>query len=106
MVKEFIWGLSLLSNKRKKLTLTRKKDNIISGTKAGGKAAAKTNKERYGKDFYKINGAKGGKKSRDGGFASSKQCDCELIEEVHGHQRCAGIKGGLKSRHGKAKGDK
>lgn len=51
-------------------------------------------------------GAKGGKKSRDGGFASPIGCRCELIEEVHGHQRCAGIKGGLKSRRTKAKGDK
>lgn len=43
----------------------------MSGTKKGGIAAAATNKERYGEDFYHIQGAKGGKKSTGGGFAAS-----------------------------------
>lgn len=33
----------------------------MPGTIAGGVAAAKTNKQRHGPDFYKIIGAKGGK---------------------------------------------
>ena len=41
----------------------------MSGNRAGGLKAAKTNKERYGKDFYKIQGAKGGKVSCEKGFA-------------------------------------
>lgn len=32
----------------------------MSGTKAGGLKAAATNKKKYGEDFYKINGKKGG----------------------------------------------
>ena len=59
----------------------------MSGTKAGGKKAAKTNKERYGEDFYKVQGAKGGRNGPTGGFAS----DRELA-------RIAGAKGGKKSR--------
>ena len=34
----------------------------MAGTKAGGKAAAATNKAKYGKDFYANIGAKGGAK--------------------------------------------
>ena len=33
----------------------------MSGTRAGGLKAAKTNMKKYGKDFYKLNGAKGGR---------------------------------------------
>ena len=33
------------------------------GTKDGGAKAAQTNKQRYGIDFYKSIGSKGGKKS-------------------------------------------
>lgn len=62
----------------------------MSGTKAGGKLAAKTNKERHGDDFYKVIGAKGGVKGTTGGFYA----DRELA-------RRAGRKGGLKSRRGK-----
>lgn len=43
----------------------------MSGTTAGGKKAAKTNKKRYGKDFYKIQGSKGGRKGHTGGFAAN-----------------------------------
>jgi hypothetical protein len=32
----------------------------MAGTHSGGKKAAKTTRARYGKNFYKINGAKGG----------------------------------------------
>ena len=40
----------------------------MAGTKAGGKAAATTNKTKYGSDFYAKIGAKGGKKGKTGGF--------------------------------------
>lgn len=40
----------------------------MSGTPTGGEKAAKTNKEKHGEDFYKRIGAKGGEKSRGGGF--------------------------------------
>lgn len=43
----------------------------MAGTKAGGEAAAITNKKLYGPDFYAKIGAKGGRLSRDGGFAST-----------------------------------
>lgn len=44
----------------------------MAGTKAGGKAAAETNKRNHGTDFYARIGSIGGKKGHDGGFASSK----------------------------------
>ena len=44
----------------------------MSGTREGGKKTAKTNKERYGKDYYRIMGKKGGQNSKNGGFASKK----------------------------------
>lgn len=59
----------------------------MPGTIAGGKAAAETNKRLYGKDFYVVIGAIGGRKSTGGGFAANP----ELARE-------AGRKGGLKSR--------
>ncbi len=62
----------------------------MSGTREGGIKAAKTNKEKYGDDYYVIRGRNGGLKSRGGGFAK----DPELA-------RLAGAKGGKKSRRGK-----
>lgn len=61
----------------------------MSGTTAGGKKAAATNKKKYGKDFYKIQGAKGGRTGHTGGFASNP-----ALAVV------AGKKGGEKSRRG------
>ena len=43
----------------------------MSGTKIGSAKAAKTTKEKYGEDFYRQIGAKGGKRSKTGGFAST-----------------------------------
>lgn len=63
------------------------------GTKAGGKKAAATNKERHGEDFYVKIGAKGGRNGHTGGFASATPEFCS---------EC-GRKGGLKSRRGPAK---
>lgn len=59
------------------------------GTKDGGKAAAATNKARYGENFYQRIGRIGGKKGSTGGFAANR----ELARE-------AGRKGGLISKRG------
>ena len=58
----------------------------MSGNREGGLKAAKTNMERYGKDWYANIGAVGGKKGHTGGFANK-----ELA-------RRAGAMGGRKSR--------
>ena len=62
----------------------------MAGTKAGGKAAAQTNKRKYGKDFYAKIGAKGGKLGRTGGFFANREL-----------ARLAGAKGGRISRRTK-----
>lgn len=58
----------------------------MSGTVAGGKKAAATNMKKYGKDFYKKNGKKGGQNGHTGGFYAN-----------HELARIAGAKGGKKS---------
>lgn len=40
----------------------------MAGTIKGGKKAAATNRSKYGLEFYRQIGAKGGEKSRGGGF--------------------------------------
>lgn len=72
----------------------------MSGTVSGGKAAAKTNKARHGQNFYSRIGVLGGKSSNTGGFASGKECTCDLIKEKHFYQQCAGKKGGTISKRG------
>ena len=64
----------------------------MSGTLAGGKLAAETNKKRYGADFYANIGRKGGKNGHTGGFAAD-----------HERARRAGAIGGKKSKRGPAK---
>lgn len=61
----------------------------MSGTLAGGRKAAETNK-RNNPNFYKEIGAIGGKKSRNGGFAANREL-----------ARIAGAKGGKRSRRGR-----
>lgn len=61
----------------------------MSGTLEGGKLAASTNKAKYGADFYKRIGAKGGKKGVTGGFYA----DRDLAKQ-------AGILGGQISKRG------
>ena len=73
----------------------------MAGTLSGGRKAAKTNIKKHGKDFYANIGRLGGKAGNTGGFASGKLCKCELIKEEHAYQRCAGKKGGAKSKRGK-----
>jgi hypothetical protein len=45
----------------------------MAGTKAGGQAAAATNKNKYGSDFYAKIGAKGGKLGKTGGFYANRE---------------------------------
>ena len=78
----------------------------MAGTIAGGKAAAATNKVKYGEDFYARIGAIGGKKGNTGGFASKLKCDgsCDLDHILgldHRKAQCAGYKGGVISRRTK-----
>lgn len=63
----------------------------MPGTRQGGLNAAETNKNRYGKGFYKRIGALGGLKSTGGGFRANP----ELAS-------LAGQLGGLKSSRGEA----
>lgn len=65
----------------------------MAGTKAGGQAAARTNKQKYGDDFYGRIGAKGGKNGKTGGFAAG--------EAGHERARVFGAIGGRISRRGK-----
>lgn len=62
----------------------------MAGTVTGGRSAAKTNKEKYGADFYAKIGAKGGRKGRTGGFFANREL-----------ARIAGAKGGRISRRTK-----
>lgn len=62
----------------------------MAGTMAGGKAAAITNKLKYGPDFYARIGAMGGKKGKTGGFYANREL-----------ARTAGRKGGLISKRTK-----
>jgi hypothetical protein len=59
----------------------------VAGTHLGGKSAAKTSMEKYGKDFYRRIGALGGRKGRTGGFFANREL-----------ARIAGAKGGRISR--------
>lgn len=67
----------------------------MAGTKDGGKAAASTNKSKYGADFYAKIGAMGGKKGRTGGWYYLKMTNPEKLKEY-------GAMGGKLSRRGKS----
>jgi hypothetical protein len=64
----------------------------MAGTQAGGQAAAVTNKQKYGPDFYPRIGAMGGSAQVPKGFAKNR-----AIAKI------AGAKGGRLSRRGPAK---
>ena len=64
----------------------------MTGTKEGGQKAAITNRLKYGEDFYKIQGAKGGRNGHTGGFFKDRDL-----------ARRAGAIGGRKSRRGPKK---
>lgn len=72
----------------------------MAGTKLGGRKAAATNKTKYGSSFYASIGAKGGRKSKTGGFASDKAGADGLTGRERA--RLAGSKGGRISRRTKA----
>lgn len=63
----------------------------MAGTYAGGLKTAETNKLKYGQDFYRRIGAKGGKKTGMKGFALNPKLASE-----------AGKIGGSRSKRGKA----
>lgn len=67
----------------------------MAGTKEGALKAAKTNMERYGKDYYAKMGREGGKNGHTGGFASNKEL-----------ARRAGSIGGRKSKRAEGVQDK
>jgi hypothetical protein len=64
----------------------------MAGTKDGGRKAASTNRNKYGKDFYARIGAMGGKMGHTGGFYANREL-----------ARKAGAKGGRISRRGVTK---
>ena len=64
----------------------------MAGNKAGGLKAKITNLERYGKDFYRNIGRRGGQNGRTGGFYANREL-----------ARIAGAKGGRISKRGPAK---
>lgn len=68
------------------------KENIkMAGNRIGGAKAASTNKRKYGEDFYKTIGVKGGSvKNNAKGFGSNREL-----------ARTAGAKGGRISRRTK-----
>ena len=59
----------------------------MSGTREGGLKAAKTNTERFGKNWYAEIGKKGGMRGHTGGFAANREL-----------ARIAGAMGGRKSK--------
>lgn len=75
----------------------------MAGSKEGGRKAALTNKLKYGEDYYKNIGRKGGKKCNSGGFASLKVGKDGLT----GAERAKkyGAIGGKRSKRGKAKNE-
>lgn len=75
--------------------MEEREDNIIAGTKEGAQKARDTNIKKYGKDFYKKMGAKGGAKSGiPKGFGTNHKLAVE-----------SGRKGGLISKRGPIKKD-
>jgi general stress protein YciG len=67
----------------------------MSGTVDGGKQAAETNRERYGDDYYKVIGSKGGMRTiADGAKPKGFAQDIERA-------RIAGAKGGKISKRPK-----
>lgn len=68
----------------------------MPGTIEGGKAAAATNKARYGSDFYARIGSRGGKKGTTGGFWYKKYVSGD-VDAI----RRAGEKGGRVSKRPK-----
>ena len=64
----------------------------MAGTREGGLKAAAVIKWKYGKDFYREAGRKGGRNGHTGGFAANPAL-----------ARTAGAKGGRNGKRGPAK---
>lgn len=73
----------------------------MTGNMLGGEKTRDTIKKKYGSDFYRIIGKKGGRLSRNGGFASTKVS----LDGLTGRQRAVkvGAIGGTRSKRGPAK---
>ena len=72
----------------------------MAGTIAGGKAAAATNRAKYGEDFYAKIGAVGGKLGKTGGFANDSIVGADGLTGRE-RARIAGRRGGKKSKRSK-----
>lgn len=73
----------------------------MAGTKAGGKAAAATNKAKHGKDFYAKIGAAGGKaKNPNKGFGYDDRTAIQKFFKRPKRAALAGAKGGKISKRG------
>lgn len=71
----------------------------MAGSKIGGLRAAATNKRLYGANFYIVQGAKGGRAGRGGGFASTNVGSDGLTGQERA--RIVGQIGGQRSRRHK-----
>ena len=69
----------------------KEREELMAGTKEGGRKASITNRLKHGEDFYERIGRKGGQNGHTGGFASNPEL-----------AKIAGRKGGRLSRRGKA----
>lgn len=69
----------------------------MAETKLGGLKASATNQAKYGPDFYRRIGRKGGRNGHTGGFATVDE------NGEHTLAKLAGAKGGRISRRGPAK---
>lgn len=77
----------------------------MAGTVAGGKLAAKKNKELYGEDYYARIGKTGGRKGRGSGYGGGFSANKVGIDGLTGRERAraAGALGGSISRRGASK---
>lgn len=76
----------------------------MAGTKAGGIAAAATNKAKYGDDFYGSIGSKGGKaKNPNKGFGHDDRTRLQKLFRRPKRAALAGSKGGKISKRSSAK---
>lgn len=66
----------------------------MAGTKFGGLKASQTNKKKYGPDFYREIGRKGGLAGNTGGFATVNHRGEHILAKL------AGAKGGRNSKRG------
>lgn len=71
----------------------------MSGTKFGGQKAALTIVAKYGFDFYRNIGAKGGRNGHTGGFAGNRELASICGKKGGKISRRTGIKNGEGKRH-------